>query len=69
VTSGQSVAAAVELIAADGGLDGLSNNAGIAGPREPVPDVTADDVRATYETNLSAWCGSPSHCSSARAAA
>lgn len=52
VTSNESVAAAAELIAANGGLDVLINNAGIAGPRKRVPDVTADDLGATYETNV-----------------
>jgi NAD(P)-dependent dehydrogenase (short-subunit alcohol dehydrogenase family) len=52
VTDDESTARAAELIAADGGLDVLVNNAGIAGPRKPVPEVTAEDVRATYETNV-----------------
>ncbi len=52
VTDDESVAAAAELIAAERGLDVLINNAGIPGPRKPVPDATAEDVRATYETNV-----------------
>jgi NAD(P)-dependent dehydrogenase (short-subunit alcohol dehydrogenase family) len=39
-------------VAADGGLDVLINNAGIVGARKPVDEVTADDVRLTYETNV-----------------
>ncbi|WNO70322.1 SDR family NAD(P)-dependent oxidoreductase [Streptomyces sp. AM8-1-1] len=57
VTDDTSVAAAAEVIAADGGLDVLVNNAGIE-PRKPdggfVPaeEVTADAVRAVFETNV-----------------
>jgi NAD(P)-dependent dehydrogenase (short-subunit alcohol dehydrogenase family) len=35
-----------------GGLDVLINNAGIAGGQVAAPDVTADDVRGVYETNV-----------------
>ena len=35
-----------------GSLDVLVNNAGIGGGRAPVPEVTADDVRRVYETNV-----------------
>ena len=52
VTDDESVAAAAAMVAATGGLDVLINNAGIAGPRKTVPDMDADDVRATYDTNV-----------------
>jgi NAD(P)-dependent dehydrogenase (short-subunit alcohol dehydrogenase family) len=53
VTDDASVAAAAETIRAAGtGLDVLVNNAGILGPRKPVEDMTADDVAATYATNV-----------------
>jgi NAD(P)-dependent dehydrogenase (short-subunit alcohol dehydrogenase family) len=57
VTDDASVAAAVKVIEADGGVDVLVNNAGVE-PRTPdggfVPptDVTADSVRAVFETNV-----------------
>jgi NAD(P)-dependent dehydrogenase (short-subunit alcohol dehydrogenase family) len=57
VTDDASVAAAAKTIEADGGLDVLLNNAGIE-PREadggfvPMADVTADSVRAVFETNV-----------------
>ncbi|HEY3259494.1 MAG TPA: SDR family oxidoreductase [Pseudonocardiaceae bacterium] len=35
-----------------GRLDVLVNNAGIIGPRTPVLDVGADELRETYETNV-----------------
>ena len=49
VTDDASVAAAVEAV---GSLDVLVNNAGIVGTRAPVPEVTADDLRHVYETNV-----------------
>jgi NAD(P)-dependent dehydrogenase (short-subunit alcohol dehydrogenase family) len=57
VTDDASVEAAVKTIEADGGLDVLVNNAGIE-PRAadggflPVADVTADSMRAVFETNV-----------------
>ena len=35
-----------------GRLDVLVNNAGVVGPRHPLPEVTAAEVRATLDTNL-----------------
>ena len=54
VTDEDSVTAAAALVAhATGGrLDVLINNAGIAGGRRPVGEVTADDVRRVFETNV-----------------
>jgi NAD(P)-dependent dehydrogenase (short-subunit alcohol dehydrogenase family) len=54
VTDEDSVAAAAALVeAATGGrLDVLINNAGIAGARKPAGEVTADDVRSVFETNV-----------------
>ncbi len=49
VTDDASVAAAVATV---GHLDVLVNNAGITGARKEVPDVTADDLRQVYETNV-----------------
>jgi NAD(P)-dependent dehydrogenase (short-subunit alcohol dehydrogenase family) len=57
VTDDASVIAAAKAIEADGGLDVLVNNAGIE-PRQddggfiPIADVTADSVRAVFETNV-----------------
>jgi NAD(P)-dependent dehydrogenase (short-subunit alcohol dehydrogenase family) len=34
------------------GLDVLVNNAGISGGRRPVADVTVEDLRRVYETNV-----------------
>lgn len=57
VTSDASVAAALELIAAEGGLDVLVNNAGIeprlADNSVPRPsETTAHEVETTFETNV-----------------
>ena len=54
VTDEDSVTAAAALVAAatGGRLDVLINNAGIAGARKPAGEVTADDVRAVFETNV-----------------
>ena len=54
VTDEDSVAAAAALVAAatGGRLDVLINNAGIAGGRKPAGEVTADDVRRVFETNV-----------------
>jgi NAD(P)-dependent dehydrogenase (short-subunit alcohol dehydrogenase family) len=49
VTDDASVAAAVDAV---GELDVLVNNAGIVGNRKAVEDMTADDVRLVYETNV-----------------
>jgi NAD(P)-dependent dehydrogenase (short-subunit alcohol dehydrogenase family) len=54
VTDEDSVTAAAALVArATGGrLDVLINNAGIAGGRKAAGEVTADDVRRVFETNV-----------------
>jgi len=49
VTDDASVAAAVATV---GSLDVLVNNAGITGSHKQVPDVTAEDLRQVYETNV-----------------
>ncbi|WP_409495884.1 SDR family oxidoreductase [Amycolatopsis sp. cmx-11-12] len=53
VTDDASVEAAAKTIEAEGGLDVLVNNAGIE--IRPVPgaaDLTADELRSTFETNV-----------------
>jgi NAD(P)-dependent dehydrogenase (short-subunit alcohol dehydrogenase family) len=53
VTDDDSVAAAIKAIdEAAGRLDVLVNNAGIAGGRVAPADVTADDLRRVYDTNV-----------------
>lgn len=52
VTSDTSVAHAVEIISAAGGLDVLINNAGITGPRREAEDITATDALAVFDTNV-----------------
>ncbi len=53
VTNDASVnAAAAWLQQQPGGLDVLINNAGIAGARTPVPDVTAEETRVVFDTNV-----------------
>jgi NAD(P)-dependent dehydrogenase (short-subunit alcohol dehydrogenase family) len=53
VTDDRSAAAAAATVEREHGvLDVLINNAGISGGRVPVPDVTVDDVRQVYETNV-----------------
>jgi NAD(P)-dependent dehydrogenase (short-subunit alcohol dehydrogenase family) len=57
VTSDDSVSAAANAIEADGGLDVLINNAGVAertpaGSYVPATDETADSLRSTFETNV-----------------
>jgi NAD(P)-dependent dehydrogenase (short-subunit alcohol dehydrogenase family) len=52
VTDDASVAAAAQRVGGEGGLDVLVNNAGILGPRRDVGELTADDVRAVFETNV-----------------
>ncbi|WP_354699566.1 2,5-dichloro-2,5-cyclohexadiene-1,4-diol dehydrogenase LinX [Paraconexibacter sp. AEG42_29] len=53
VTDDASVAAAVATIEADGGLDVLVNNAGVATTfGVPVGDVTAEAVEAVHATNV-----------------
>jgi NAD(P)-dependent dehydrogenase (short-subunit alcohol dehydrogenase family) len=54
VTDEDSVTAAAAAVAAatGGRLDVLINNAGIAGGRKPVGEVTANDVRRVFETNV-----------------
>jgi NAD(P)-dependent dehydrogenase (short-subunit alcohol dehydrogenase family) len=52
VTDDASVAAAAERLKAEGGLDVLVNNAGILGRRKPVAEMTADDMRLVFDTNV-----------------
>lgn len=44
--------AAADLTRIEGRLDVLVNNAGIAGGRSKPPEVTADEMRRTFETNV-----------------
>jgi len=52
VTDDASVDAAAAWVKEQGGLDVLINNAGIAGAHVMPPDMTADQVRGVYETNV-----------------
>ena len=52
VTDDDSVAAAVETVAAETGLDVLVNNAGISGGMVPVPDVTPSVLENVLATNV-----------------
>ncbi len=53
VTSDESVQAAAKRVRGEAGhLDVLVNNAGISGGRRPAGEVTADDLRTVYETNV-----------------
>lgn len=53
VTDDESVAAALKQVGDDaGGLDVLVNNAGIGGGWVAPRDVTAEDLRRVYETNV-----------------
>ncbi|WP_043625136.1 SDR family NAD(P)-dependent oxidoreductase [Nonomuraea candida] len=57
VTDDASVAAAAKAVEADGGLDVLVNNAGVEGRTAGggvigAADVTADDLRTIFETNV-----------------
>ncbi|WP_329482531.1 SDR family oxidoreductase [Kribbella sp. NBC_01484] len=53
VTSDGSVAAAARQLESEAGrLDVLINNAGIPGPRHTARELTADDLRITYDVNV-----------------
>jgi NAD(P)-dependent dehydrogenase (short-subunit alcohol dehydrogenase family) len=52
VTDDDSVTAAAERVAAEGGLDVLVNNAGILGRRKPVSETAPGDVRLVFDTNV-----------------
>jgi NAD(P)-dependent dehydrogenase (short-subunit alcohol dehydrogenase family) len=52
VTDDASVAAAVETVAAEGGLDVLVNNAGISGGFISLPEVTPEQVERVLATNV-----------------
>jgi NAD(P)-dependent dehydrogenase (short-subunit alcohol dehydrogenase family) len=45
-------AAAADVTASEGHIDVLINNAGIAGTRVDVPDITAQDALEVYNTNV-----------------
>ncbi|HEX4216054.1 MAG TPA: SDR family NAD(P)-dependent oxidoreductase [Candidatus Dormibacteraeota bacterium] len=53
VTDDASVRAAADLVEAERGrLDVLVNNAGIAGVRRPLPEITASDAATVFDTNV-----------------
>lgn len=53
VTDDASVTAAAEQVRAEEGrVDVLVNNAGIAGPAAPAGELTADDLRLVFDTNV-----------------
>ncbi|HET6986841.1 MAG TPA: SDR family oxidoreductase [Kribbella sp.] len=53
VTSDDSVDAAARQLESEAGrLDVLINNAGISGPRRTARELTADDLRVTYDVNV-----------------
>jgi NAD(P)-dependent dehydrogenase (short-subunit alcohol dehydrogenase family) len=52
VTDDASVVAAAELVAGEGGLDVLVNNAGIVGTRKPVDEITPEDIAQVFATNV-----------------
>jgi NAD(P)-dependent dehydrogenase (short-subunit alcohol dehydrogenase family) len=52
VTDHDSVAGAARQVAAEGGLDVLVNNAGIAGSHKRVDDITPEDVAEVFATNV-----------------
>jgi NAD(P)-dependent dehydrogenase (short-subunit alcohol dehydrogenase family) len=52
VTSDDSVGAAVEWLRPLGALDVLVNNAGVAGPRVPPPEVRPEDFIACFGVNM-----------------
>jgi len=52
VTDDDSIAAAAAIVAAEGGLDVLINNAGVIGPRVAPEQMTGADILETYDTNV-----------------
>jgi NAD(P)-dependent dehydrogenase (short-subunit alcohol dehydrogenase family) len=52
LTDDASVVAAAQLVAGEGGLDVLVNNAGIAGTPKPVDEITPEDIAQVLETNV-----------------